>query len=173
MGKGAANIHVVTLTVNGLHRHELGTNAIFDSNLGPFRGNLTGRGVNNDEVLTLLTVNKLEVTANSQTVIRQSLNSLHLTINSQLEVAAQLAGHRVKSSNIRLRNTLTGRGLKVLEVATNKHAGGAVAVINLGNSLNVGVHLVGFTGEGPSTGSPAPVRRTTTGQGATSARRGT
>ena len=57
MGKGAANIHVVTLTVNGLHRHDLGTNAIFDFNLGPFRGNFTGRGVNNDEALMLLTVN--------------------------------------------------------------------------------------------------------------------
>ena len=173
VGKGAANIHIVTLTVNGLHRHDLGENTIFDFNLSPFRGNFTGRGVNNDEALMLLTVNKLEVTANSQTVIRQSLNSLHLTINSQLEVAAQLAGLRVKGSNIRLVNLLAGRRLKVLEVATNKHAGGAVAVIDLGDRLNVGVHLVGFTGEGPSTGSPAPIRRTTTGQGATSARRGT
>ena len=173
VGKGAANIHVVTLTVNGLHCHDLGTNAIFDFNLGPFRGNFTGCGVNNDEALMLLTVNKLEVTANSQTVIRQSLNSLHLTVNSQLKIAAQLAGHRVKSSNIRLRNTLTGRGLKVLEVATNKHAGGAVTVIDLGNGLNVGVHFAGFTGGGPGAGSPAPIRRTAIGQGTTSARRGT
>ena len=115
----------------------------------------------------------LEVTANSQTVIRQSLNSLHLTVNSQLKIAAQIAGHRVKSSNIRLRNTLTGRGLKVLEVATNKHAGGAVTVIDLGNGLNVGVHFAGFTGGGPGAGSPAPICRTAIGQGTTSARRGT
>ena len=173
VGKGAANIHVVTLTVNGLHRHELGANAIFDSNLGPFRGNLTGRGVNNHEALTLFTVNEREVTANSQAVIRQSLNSLYLTINSQLKIAAQLAGHRVKGSNIRLVNLLTGRRLKVLEVTTNKHARGAVAVINLGNRLNVGVHFAGFTGEGPGAGSPAPIRRTAIGQGTTSACRGT
>ena len=173
VGKGAANIHVVTLTVNGLHRHELGANAIFDSNLGPFRGNLTGRGVNNHEALTLFTVNEREVTANSQAVIRQSLNSFHLTVNSQLKIAAQLAGHRVKGSNIRLVNFLAGRRLKVLEVTTNKHARGAVAVIDLGNRLNVGVHLVGFTGEGPGAGSPAPIRRTAIGQGTTSACRGT
>ena len=170
VGKGATNIHVVTLTVNGLHRHDLGTNAIFDCNLGPFRGNFTGCGVNNDEALMLLTVNQGKGAANRQTVIRQSLNSLHLTINSQFEVAAQLAGFRVKSSNIRLRNMLTGRGLKVLEVAANKHAGGAVAVIDLGDGLNIGVHLGGFTGGGLSTGAPAPIRRTATGQGTTSAR---
>ena len=170
VGKGAANIHVVTLTVNGLHRHDLGTNAIFDFNLGPFRGNFTGRSVNNDEALMLLTVNQGKGAANRQTVIRQSLNSLHLTINSQLEVAAQLAGFRVKSSNIRLRNMLTGRGLKVLEVAANKHAGGAVAVIDLGDGLNIGVHLAGFTGGGLRAGAPAPIRRTATGQGTTSAR---
>ena len=65
---------------------------------------------------------------------------------------------------------LTGRGLKVLEVAADKHAGGAVAVIDLGDGLNIGVHLGGFTGGGLSTGAPAPIRRTATGQGTTSAR---
>ena len=33
----------------------------------------------------------------------------------------------------------------MLEVAGKEHAGGAVTVINLGNSLNEGVHFGGFT----------------------------
>ena len=173
MGKGATNVHVVTLTVDGLHRHGLGENTIFDSNLGPFRGNFTGCSVNDDEALMLLTVNHGKEATNSQAVIRQSLNSLYLTVNSQLEVAAQLAGFRVKGSNIRLRNMLASGRLKVLEVATDEHAGGAVTVINLGNSLNEGVHLGGFTGGGLITGTPTPSSRTATGQGTTSARRGT
>ena len=58
MGKGATNVYVVTLTMDGLHHHGLGENTIFDSNLGPFRGNFTSRGINNDEALMLLTVNQ-------------------------------------------------------------------------------------------------------------------
>ena len=43
-------------------------------------------------------------------------------------------------------------------------------MIDLGDGLNIGVHLGGFTGGGLSTGAPAPIRRTATGQGTTSTR---
>ena len=82
MGKGATNIHIVTLTVDGLHLHDLSRNTIFDSNLGPFGGNFTGRSVNDNEALMLLTVHHGKEATNSQAVIWQSFNSLHLTINS-------------------------------------------------------------------------------------------
>ena len=173
VGEGATNVHVITLTMDGLHHHGLGRNAVFDLNLGPFWGNFTGRGVNNDEALTLLTVNSGKGSANRQTVIRQSLDSLYLTINSQLEVAAQLAGLWVKGSNIRLRNMLASGRLKVHEVAANEHARGTVAVIDLGDCLNKGVHLSSLTRIGLSAGTPAPSSRTATGQGATSTCLGT
>ena len=147
MGEVTANVQVTVLNQQGLH---LNCIAITTLNLKiPRAVNLAGGCVQNDEVVDLLAVNLGELATNRQAVIRQSLKSLNLAVESRAERANQFARIHVVASQVRLVHALATSRLHILEVAT-----GEDGVAHLSNSLNVGVHLVLLAGASLLTGAP-------------------
>ena len=100
-------------------------------------------------MVDLLAINLGELATNRQTVIRQSLKSLNLTVESRTERANQFARIHVIARQVRLVHALATSRLHILEVAT-----GEDGVAHLSNSLNVGVHLVLLAGASLLTGAP-------------------
>ena len=172
VGEGATDVHVVALAVNGLHHELIALNAVGDAHVFPLGSDLTGGGVHDHETREGAAVYRGEVAADRQTIIRQGLNRLDLAVERQVEVTAQLAGLWVEARDVGLVHDLARGRLQVLEVAADKHGGGVIVVLDLGDGLNVGVHLVGLAAGSRGTRAPAPGSRTAIGQLATLAGRG-
>ena len=173
VGEGATDVHVVALAVNGLHHELIALNAVGDAHVFPLGGNLTGGGVHDHETREGAAVYRGEVAADCQTVIRQGLNRLDLAVERQVEVTAQLAGLRIEARDVGLVHDLAPGRLQVLEITADEHGGGVLVVLDLGDGLNVGVHLVGLAAGSRGTRAPAPGSRTAIGQLTTLAGLGT
>ena len=160
MGEVTANIQVTILNQQSLHLCGI---AIATLNLKvPGAVNLTGGRVQNDEVVNLLAIHLGKFAANCQAVIRQSLKSLNLAVESRAEGTNQLTRIHVVTSQVRLINALAASRLHILEVAT-----GEDGVAYLSNSLNVSVHLVLLAGASLFTGAPTNGHRVAIGQSTT------
>ena len=160
VGEVTANIQVTVLNQQSLHLCGI---AIATLNLKvPGAVNLTGGRVQNDEVVNLLAIHLGKFAANCQAVIRQSLKSLNLAVESRAEGTNQLTRIHVVTSQVRLINALAASRLHILEVAT-----GEDGVAYLSNSLNVSVHLVLLAGASLFTGAPTNGHRVAIGQSTT------
>ena len=160
VGEVTANIQVTILNQQSLHLCGI---AIATLNLKiPRAVNLTGGRVQNDEVVNLLAIHLGKFAANCQAVIRQSLKSLNLAVESRAEGTNQLTRIHVVTSQVRLINALAASRLHILEVAT-----GEDGVAYLSNSLNVSVHLVLLAGASLFTGAPTNGHRVAIGQSTT------
>ena len=162
MGEVTANVEVTILNQQSLH---LRGSTITALNLNIQRAvNLTGGRIQNDEVVNLLAINLGELATNCQTVIRQSLQGLNLTVESRAEGTNRLTRIHVVASQVRLINALAASRFNILEVAT-----GEDSIAHLSNSLNVGVHLVLLAGASLLTGTPTNGHRVAIGQSTTAA----
>ena len=160
MGEVTANVEVTILNQQRLHLRGSTVTAL---NLNiPRAVNLTGGRVQNDEVVNLLAIHLGKFAANRQAVIRQSLQSLNLTVEGRAEGTNQLTRIYVVASQVRLVHALAASRLHILEVAT-----GEDGIAHLSNSLNVGVHLILLAGASLLTGAPANGHRVAIGQSTT------
>ena len=151
VSEGATNIQVTITHMQSLNLHRDRSNAAHRADI-PVLSDLTGLRIQNHEAIVVLTVHLGEGTAHSKQTVRQGLNGLHLTVNLRAEGTAQLAGTHLVTRQERLLNLLAACRLNVREIATGKDS-----ATNLGDSLNLGVHLTLLAGAGVSAGAPLPL----------------
>ena len=157
MSEGTANVQVTVTHVQGLNLYRQGSDAADHADI-PILSHLTGLRIQNHETVVVLSVHLVEGTAHGKQAVRQSLNRLHLTVNLRAEGTAQLAGTHLVTCQESLLNLLTACRLNVREITTGKDG-----ATNLGDSLDLGIHLAVLTGTGLSAGTPLPLLRVAIG----------
>ena len=151
VSEGTTNVQVAITHVQGLNLYRYGSNAANHADI-PVLSNLTGLRIQNYKTVVVLAVHLVERTTHSKQAVRQSLNRLHLTVNLRAEGTAQLAGTHLVTSQESLLNLLAACRLNIREIATGKDS-----ATDLGDRLNLGVHLAVLTGSGISAGTPLPL----------------
>ena len=157
VSEGTANVQVTVTHVQGLNLYRQGSDAADHADI-PILSHLTGLRIQNHETVVVLAVHLIEGAAHGKQAVRQSLNRLHLTVNLRTEGTAQLAGAHLVTRQESLLNLLAACRLNVREITTGKDS-----ATNLGDSLNLGVHLAVLTGTGISAGTPLPLLRVAIG----------